>query len=88
MLPCEPQYRNWVSGMTARVNRGLSGSGFHWPMPTCAGATAADAVPAFSGPMAAAPAPTSPAVRRNDRRPGPFNVCDPINVCDGGFSPP
>jgi hypothetical protein len=31
-LPWDPQYRNCVSGITARVNRGLSASGFHRPV--------------------------------------------------------
>jgi hypothetical protein len=65
---------NCVSGITARVNRELSGSGSH--VPTLArGAddlTAADAGAAVIALSAAAPAPASPADRRKVRLFGPF----------------
>jgi len=65
------------------VNRGLSVSGRHFPMPAkgelargeavLAEAKAATAGPAVTAPTAAAPAPASPAVRRNARLFGPFD---------------
>jgi hypothetical protein len=60
--------------MTARVKRGLSGSGFHVPelASDADDLTAADAGPAVIVPRAAAPAPASPAVRKKVRLFGPF----------------
>src|SRR5580693_6328150 len=73
--------------MTARLNRGLSGSGFHAaPARPAAVAPAADAGDTVATPRAAAPAtpaPASPAVRRNARRFGPLDECDV-----GSASPP
>src|ERR1700734_2143140 len=77
-LPWVPQYRNCVSGMTASVNRELSGSGFQ-SAPRLASdrspvaALAAAAGPAVTAPSVGAPAPASPAVRRKARRLGPFD---------------
>src|SRR5580693_858043 len=73
-LPWEPQYMNCVSGMTASVNRGLSGSGFQpAPSPAADASPAAAAGPAVTVPRAATLAPVSPAVRRNARLFGPFD---------------
>jgi hypothetical protein len=73
------KYMNWVSGMTARVNRGLSVSGFHLPVPndssliaaSAGGASSRPPTPAADAPSAAAPAPARPAARKKDRLPGP-----------------
>ena len=67
------KYRNWVSGITATVNRGLSPSGSHLPPPSVCGLMAASAgwessSPPAPAPSAAAPAPARPAARRKDRR--------------------